>query len=503
MGKRVPVCLCLVIGFVLLILAGCISFFTPRWGTVVDKESGMPVRDAILVRSWDKLTAGFEGPHHEWLATEETVSDEKGKFSFAPRVFFHGIPLLTGTKENQLLVFRPGHGYIETSTHHGIIELTKVPFNRYARAAEVGKVHSTYAADISRTELLKAAVQQEEELIKQLPELTQGVLYKMDALNDVAIDNRGNLYLAGNTEIVRIPRKGAGYDTANIGVTDIYDGSGQMELEIEFGWLYALRNTHLVRINISAATIEKSPLATRQYLPGRGLVIYRPTTTTAAPAKIYKTTTAHVTPSQVPRSSSTPPQDTSPETNETEILVNSNGSQPNSLPHEDLRFAIGNDGLIHMGDSLYSTKGVLIERRPIDVSSLNRRTSPKIVDTVVDHDGKTLVAFYFPSESGFYRSGVAVYDRNNRFLGVKTLPVELDVTGIAASAGRYYACDRESYYVMDKDFALVSRQLPDRNLFGEYVLRRIKVDAAGENLFLIDARYGRLLWYDLKSAAWR
>ncbi len=490
MGKKVPVCLCLVIGFVLLILAGCISLFTPRWGTVVDKESGMPVRDAILVRSWDKLTAGFEGPHHEWLATEETVSDEKGKFSFAPRVFFHGIPLLTGTEENQLLVYRPGHGYIETSTHHGTIELTKVSFNRYARAAEVEKIHSTYAADISRTELLKASVQQEEELIKQLPELTQGVLYKMDALNDVAIDNRGNLYLAGNTEIVRLPRKGAGYDTANIGVTDIYDGSGQMELEIEFGWLYALRNTHLVRINISAATIENSPLATRQYLPGRGLVIYRPTTTT-------------VTPAQVTKNSSIPPQVTSPEKYEPEILVNSNGCQPNSLPHEDSRFAIGSDGLIHIGDSLYTTKGALIERRPIDVSSLNRRTSPKIVDTVVDNDGKTLVAFYFPSESGFYRNGVAVYDRNNRFLGVKSLPVKLDITGIAASAGRYYACDRESYYVMDKDFALVSRQFLDRNLFGEYVLRRIKVDAAGENLFLIDARYSRLLWYDLKSVAWR
>ena len=76
-----------VVGLFALLLAGCISIYSPHSGTVVDKESGLPVENAILVRSWDRVTLSFEGGSHSWLSTTETITDENGKFLFWPRIF--------------------------------------------------------------------------------------------------------------------------------------------------------------------------------------------------------------------------------------------------------------------------------------------------------------------------------------------------------------------------------------------------------------------------------
>lgn len=423
---------------------------------------------------------------HSRLVNCETVTDAEGKFSFGPHAFFHGVPIFTGTEENLLIVYRPGYGFIETSSDQGVIEITRVPFNCYARSAEANKAQSSYATDFHETKLLKAAVEQEKSLLKELPELTKGVLYKMQLLNDVAIDSRGNLYLANNRDIVKLPRKGDGYDTVNVGETTIQNSSGRIDLEIDHDKLYALQEKRFLRINVSASAEEDSPLATKEYIPGKGLVKYRTITGISA---------------AVSPGSSKPPQIISTQVTEPEILAESN--QNNFFPYHEYRFSIGSDGMIHLGDSLFQTNGSLIGKLPLDTSSMKRQTPPKIVDTITDDEGNTLVAFYFPSESGPYRSGVAIYDRNNRFVGVKPLSLKFDVAGIAAANGRYYACDRESFYLLDKEFAIVSRQTLALELFGEYTLNRIKVDPAGEHLFLVDGRYDRLLWYDLKTDSWR
>lgn len=469
-----------------ILLSGCISIYSPRSGVVVEKESGLPIENAILVRSWDRGYATPAGATHSWLATSETATDENGRFSFWPRVFFSGIPLLMWTEENSVLVYKPGYGFATIRESQDVIELPKIPFNRYSRAAEANKAHSSYGTDFYKTELLKGTVQQEEKLIKELPELTKGVLYTMSSLNDIAIDSGGNIFLANHQGINKIPKNNNGYDTVNIGEMTIYNTSGAIELEIENDQLYALRGSHMYTLNVSSENIENTQLATKQFIPGRGLVLSRPMTGV---------------PATVAPGYSRPPRSTTKEIENPILLTNNNPA--NSLPSDSYRFALDRDGLIHIGGSRYQKNGELVDKQHLDVSSLKHQTAPKVVDTVTDDEGNTLVAFYFPSETSPLRSGIARYDKNHRYLGANLLPVNRDVTSISAAAGLFYACDSESFYILDKNLEVISRQLLSPEMFGEFDLRRIKVDSAGENLFLIDSRYGRLLWYDLKSSQWR
>jgi len=523
-------------------LAGCFSFYGPRTGIVVEKESGLPVEDAILVRSWSKINASVGGPVRTWLACNETVTDSEGKFSFGPRICFHGIPVLTDTEENLMLVYRPGYTVVETSADHKIITIAKVPYSKSARTAESNKVRSSYDTDLSKTSLLKAAVNQEEDLLKELTDLPAGILFTMPALNDIAIDNRGNIYLSNDRDILKLPRRGNRYDTANIGKTTLHDSGARIEIEIEHDQLYALQSGCLTSIDVSLAGEDDSPLATKRLVPGRGYVTFRriapgrppaasPTSSRSTrlptmknstePAAATKPATPSATKQyvtvggqskytrEVPkkRVSTTPyptpaiPLSNVPSVQEPKKLLEK--SVQDLIHSHNNRFAIGADKMIHVGNSWFQTDGTMVDIRPIDVGSMKRQTAPQIVDTVTDENGNVVIAFYFPAERGPYRSGLALYDRNNTFLGATALPVEHDISGIAAAAGRYFACDRDSFYIIDKDFVLVTRQTLSPEVFGEYDLRRIKVDAAGENLFLVDGHHGRLLWYDLAINAWR
>lgn len=158
------------VGVFALFLSGCIFIYSPHSGIVVEKGSGLPIEDAILVRSWDRGYATPAGATHSWLATTETITDENGKFSFWPRILFSGIPLIMWSEQNSFLIYRPGYGFTEIKDLKNVIELPKISFNRNTRSIEANKAQSSYSTDFYKTELLKAAVQQEEKLFKELPE---------------------------------------------------------------------------------------------------------------------------------------------------------------------------------------------------------------------------------------------------------------------------------------------------------------------------------------------
>lgn len=498
-------------GIALLLLSGCFSFYLPRGGIVVEKESGLPVEDAILVRSWDRGLATPAGATHSRLAVAETATDEKGAFWFGPRLHFAGIPIIMWTEENPLIVYRPGFGFVEVRDDNGVIEIPKTPFNRYARYAEARKASSSYATDYYDAHLLKDTVQQEEKLLAYLPELTQGVLYVMPSLNDISFDSHGNLYLASDRSIVKLPRTDTGYDTENIGrTTPFANSAGRIEIEIDHDLLYALQSGKLIRLDVSATAEQDSPLATYQYVPGIGLTrtmhgkppSKAPQLLSPKPGKVVSADgndsgVAHGKLPTTPSGSSPP---ASPKSG-TELLASGNG--PTAFPYHEYRFALGAYGSLHIGDSWYRTDGKLVGKMPLDVSSIKRQSAPSIVETLADEQGNILVVFFFPGEYGPFRSGIAVFDRDNQLKLVKELPVEWDVTGFAAADGRYFACDSRNFYLMDRDFRFISRHSPPAELFGEFALTRIKVDAAGDSLFLIDGQYGRLLWYDLKASDWR
>ena len=73
-------------------LTGCMSVFLPKNGVVLDKASGLPIENVIVVRSWLHGDAGPGGAVHRNAKFSEMATKADGRFFFSPDVFFHLIP---------------------------------------------------------------------------------------------------------------------------------------------------------------------------------------------------------------------------------------------------------------------------------------------------------------------------------------------------------------------------------------------------------------------------
>lgn len=520
--KKNKCLLLLSMGLLLSVLTGCIAIYTPRSGRVVEKGSGRPIQDAIIVRAWDKRFATVAGAMLSSVVLEETVSDDDGRFSFGPRILFSGIPILHWTEENPLLVFRPGYTSLALRKKAKVIELSALALNRYTRDTAAREARSHYLYD---TTLLRKAVQQEEALIRELPEVTKGVMYSLHGLNDIAFDSRGNLFLSGSMEIVKLPKTGNNYETLSIGKTSISDQRETVEIEIFQNQLYALGLKKLSRIDVSATAGDASPLAPTTFVPGKGFVRKAVAVHARPPIKTHPVVTrresinssqpggqqtsqkpgpvlgkpqpAPVEPKQASEEPGASPQNIPRPMRE--VLFEY--SHRNALPNHDYRFAMGADGLIEVGTDSFKLNGEMIKRRTMDLSVLRYGSQYQVVETLY-HDGYLVVALTIPSGSRF-KNAIFIFNSENELVAVKKLPVQDPVQGLAAAGERYYACDAKSFYVFDHHFSLISSHTVPPELFGEFYLSRIKVDSGGENLFLIDRRYDRLLRYDLRNNDWR
>ena len=82
-------------------------------GVITEKSTGVPVEGVIVVRSWDIVFASPGGAVNQFLTLQESITDEKGRYSFAPKFLKHlEIPLLTGIEENNLLAYKPGYKFV-------------------------------------------------------------------------------------------------------------------------------------------------------------------------------------------------------------------------------------------------------------------------------------------------------------------------------------------------------------------------------------------------------
>lgn len=112
---------------VILVLSSNTFAFIAWKGVVLDKETGEPIEGAVIVRSWDRVTAGPAGTVSILIAFKETLSDRDGKFTIFRKLPSLSIPILSWVEENSPIVYKPGYKFLVLRDKPRVIELTRIP----------------------------------------------------------------------------------------------------------------------------------------------------------------------------------------------------------------------------------------------------------------------------------------------------------------------------------------------------------------------------------------
>lgn len=455
------VVLIILVGF---ILTGCMSVFLPKSGAVVDKASGLPIENVIVVRSWLHVDAGLGGAVQRNAKFSEIATEADGRFFFGPDVFFHVIPFFTWTEENPLLFYKPGYEAYQAKSIPSTVTLEAIPQNRSVRKLELEgaeRHHFFYEST-----LLKETSKQEEANVKDLTDYTTGVLYKINTnyLNNivgVAFDNRDNIYISTRRDVVKISKNDTGYDVRHADIYDDFLTNYWVQVASDFkGNLYFMQNGNLKIQNETSPTnlnrfkTERNP--DRELNLGNGMII---------------------------TNSNYQPKD----------------KGQSGFPNDNIRFAVDQNGNLQFGNASFSINGNKIGTIAATPDPSVIRY-PETVETVFDKDGKLYIVYndkYNPSNNA-----IAISSNGGKDIKWKNKLIGKSITGIAITDDKIYLCDKDSFYILDKNFKLVEHKLLSINVFGKVRLNGIKVDRNNKNLILIDAGYARLLSYNLETDQW-
>ncbi len=140
-------------------------------GKVVEKGTGRPIKDVVIVRQWTMETVTPAGSISCTYKIKETLTDEHGKFSiFRASPFYlpvtvvigktkQGIPvpfpLPQGTYEEKPIVYKPGYRAEIIDQLNSTIMLTPVPTTVSDRSRELDRLDDYYGIDRHETTILK------------------------------------------------------------------------------------------------------------------------------------------------------------------------------------------------------------------------------------------------------------------------------------------------------------------------------------------------------------
>lgn len=186
-------------------------------GTLIDKQTGQPISDAVIVRKIIK-SVGMGGSQR--LAIDEEVSNADGRYSF-PMHFFFFIPLFEGIYDD-IGIFKPGYEVIQDNSEGLQSEylLSKIQYNKRVRKKAL---HSANDFNIhNETPMLKQLIAVEEVNILKLPDINTGtgILYNIDQnygdnVKTIDFDNQYNLHLFTDKKLIKLKKTLIGYDINN------------------------------------------------------------------------------------------------------------------------------------------------------------------------------------------------------------------------------------------------------------------------------------------------
>lgn len=163
----------------ILILTLFILFFCsptalaiPWYGKVIDKETGLPIKGVVVVRSWKKNVWTISGATSTISSIEEGITDEKGKFAVPGRLhafIIPWLPLLPQVQENDSLIYKPGYKLVKTKGMSFTVLFERLPTLKKVRSEELEKARQENALlDVYKTihtKLLKEIIEREEEFV--------------------------------------------------------------------------------------------------------------------------------------------------------------------------------------------------------------------------------------------------------------------------------------------------------------------------------------------------
>lgn len=468
-----------------------------KHGTITEKNTGAPIEGVILVRSWDTVSASPGGPVNQFLTLQETITDKKGRYNFAPKLLSQvEIPILVGIEENNPIAYKPGYKFVTFAPKISNIQMEKIPSTYYLRYEECNKVKETYRPDFFETKILKEAIQKEETTIKNLPRYVPGVFYQgftfekdhLHSPGDIYLDAEDNIYIADGgvpSMIQKISNKGEIIDKEIVSFRGIVLGRSNV-LSKNFD----IENDDKGNLFIyGEQTLLKKIIMDNGYDDKGNRFIY-PKQTSQKKIKnyIYK------------------------------IILGGRGDI-NFFPFYDMRIVIGpmNTLFLIRADASFSNTPViyscdfdgnlLCQREMVDENIKPDEVNTQLIDLTTDNRGDILLVYsYFNSHwdnakrAYIYRNGIFKLDHNCNLIYNKELSLDGRVTSITTTLDNYIIIsDSHCFYVYDKNLNLQYKyDLSNREL-GEISIKRIKADLRGENLYIIEGQYGRILKYNLND----
>lgn len=349
-------------------------------GTLIDKQTGKPISDAVIVRKFVK-SVGMGGSQR--LAIDEKVSNTDGRYSF-PMHFFFYIPPFERIYDD-IGIYKPGYEVIQDHSKglQSEYALSQIPINKRVRkealrSADNFSIHN-------KTPLLKQQIDAEEKNILKLPDINTGtgIFYNIDQnygdnVNSIDFDNQDNLYLLTDKKIIIFKKTYVGYDI----------------------------NNPEQREKISSCTKNIDVSKFSPVFPD---------------PKIY--------------------------------------------------------------------------------------TAFEPVEVVTDKTGLFYIIYnysshYLKNNELLVKIGIAIFDKDKKYIGWQDLPIKSKVTGLAKFNTNIIVSDSDSFYIFDEHFKLIKQYRLPINIFGKVLITRIKLDPTGKFLLLLDRGYGRVLWFDLITNQW-
>jgi hypothetical protein len=466
-------------------------------GVITEKNTGVPIEKVIVVRSWDIVFASPGGAVNQFLTLQESITDKKGEYSFAPKFLKHlEIPLLTGIEENNLIAYKPGYKFVTYDPENSNIQMDKIPDTYYLRYEECNKARGNYYVDFYETQLLKEVIEKEEEVIKTLPRYVPGVFYQgftfeKDYLlspQDIAIDAEDNIYVAdgGPLRTIKIiSNKGEILYKEKIYLRSLGSG-GKLDLERDNdGNLYFFTSRALlirnIRKNYKALVRQKENEALAA--SDRRKAELR----TLARARKYE-------------------------------IISKNGNDY-AFPFYDMHISLGQGNTLFLIRAIspyantpvlyrYDFEGNLLCKREIKGESVKPDEGYiQLIDLTTDTKGNVIVVYsYFnpywdKAKRGYmYRNGILKFKQNCDQISDRALALDDKATSITTTSDdSIIISDKLCFYVYDKNLnPLFKYDLSNREL-GEISIKRIKADLRGQYLYLIESNYRRILKYDLQN----
>lgn len=156
----------------------------------------------------------------------------------------------------------------------------------------------------------------------------------------------------------------------------------------------------------------------------------------------------------------------------------------------------------------YSFEGNLISEHEVSFKNIYPdAVIIQLIDLASDAEGYIYVVYsYFNpyrdkgEERRDYFNGILKFGENLSQIFNKKLDLDGKVRGITITKnGDVIISEKHGFYVFEKNMNLKYEEKVNSEELGEVDIARIKTDRRGDNLYLIEGRYGRILKYDLRN----